>query len=308
MPSLSPTSYAWTTFGWWSIPRILASAANIRMNSGSSQLAGQDPLDHHRSLEAARPGVSGLEHLGLPADAQRLDQPVPAELTERRLARRVGDDAARRDEARIDVPAPLTDSAADDAEQVGHLDGFRDVAGRVQLAADRGHVGAGRHQEHRDVGEGGRLPLLATEIPAVHDRHQEVEEDQIAAPLVVAELPSASAVGGAQRVVAGILQDGRDRIEGVGIVFDDQHDLAGAGGPGEIPVRETRRFDVRHRLKVVVPLSETRRSIIFGDEDKKSGIPLDIPHGAPSFRAHAEGFGCRRRAGSLLPDRRYADR
>ena len=35
-------------------------------------VAGQDPLDHHRPFEAARPGVAGLEHLGLPADTRAI--------------------------------------------------------------------------------------------------------------------------------------------------------------------------------------------------------------------------------------------
>ena len=72
---------------------------------------GQDPLDHHRSFEAARPRVSGLEHLGLTADPQGLDQPVPAQLTDRRLAGRSSTTALPPRSA-IDVSVPLTDSAA----------------------------------------------------------------------------------------------------------------------------------------------------------------------------------------------------
>ena len=142
---------------------------------------------------------------------------------------------------------------------------------------------AGRHQQDRDVGESGRVPLFAPEIPPVHDRHQEVEQDQVAAPLAVSELPQGlGTVRRAERVVAGILQNGRDRIEGVGIVLDDQHDPAGAGGPGErSPVRETRRFDVRHRLQSSGPAIGDKKINHFRNEDRKSGIPLDIAQRGP---------------------------
>ena len=126
-------------------------------------------------------------------------------------------------------------------------------------------MGAGRHQQDRDAGESGRVPLFAPEIPPVHDGHQEVEQDQVAAPLAVSELPQGlGTVRRAERVVAGILQNGRDRIEGVGIVLDDQDDPAGAGGPERyFPFAKRGGSTCDIACKVVAPLWETRRSITF---------------------------------------------
>ena len=75
MPSASPKSYTWTTFGWWSMPRIFASAVNIRRNSGSSQFAGRI-----RFTTTVRSKPPGPEQVALNASAI---PPTPSDLIRR---------------------------------------------------------------------------------------------------------------------------------------------------------------------------------------------------------------------------------
>ena len=57
-------------------------------------------------------------------------------------------------------------------------------------------------------------------------------------------------------------------------------------GPEKISVRETRRFDVRHRLQSSGPAIGDKKINHIRDEDKKSGIPLDIAQPATHHFAH----------------------
>ena len=105
---------------------------------------------------------------------------------------------------------------------------------------------------------------------------KQVEEDEIAAPLAIAELPQRlRAVGGAERVVTGVLQDGRDRVEGVGIVLDDQHDRA-ANQRARREISRSRNVAGRRAgiaCKVVVRPYETRRSISIAMQTKNQESP-----------------------------------
>src|SRR2546428_10363938 len=111
-------------------------------------------------------------------------------------------------------------------EQVIHLDGLRHAFDRGQSGgALRGEVVGGDHDDGH-LGESRVLQLLGAELPPVHDRHPEIEEDHAEPRRVCAEmLKRLLSVRGFHHGVALTFEDGREGAADVGVVFHDQDAL-----------------------------------------------------------------------------------
>ena len=116
--------------------------------------------------------------------------------------------------------------AFDLLEQVIHLDGLRHAFDRGQSGgALRGEV-VGGDDDDGHLGEGRVLQLLGAELPPVHDRHPEIEEDHAEPRRVCAEmLKRLLSVRGFHHGVALTFEDGREGAADVGVVFYDQDAL-----------------------------------------------------------------------------------
>jgi hypothetical protein len=66
----------------------------------------------------------------------------------------------------------------DRLEQFVQLERLLDLAAGAQVGRLPGEVPCPGEQEDRDVGQARVAPLLLPEAPAVHDRHQQVQQDQ----------------------------------------------------------------------------------------------------------------------------------
>jgi hypothetical protein len=60
------------------------------------------------------------------------------------------------------------------------------------------------------------------ELPAVHDRHQQVEQDQVRPPAGVEHLERFAAIPGLAHLVAGLDQDLSEHASNGGLVLDDE--------------------------------------------------------------------------------------
>jgi hypothetical protein len=105
------------------------------------------------------------------------------------------------------------------------------VSRRLQIIVRRRQTRARGHQQHWNVGEQGIPQLVAAKVPAVHDRHHQIQQDHVASTLVLFEQPQRlCAVARAQHAVTGILQDACERFAPVGLVLDDEDYEVGAAG------------------------------------------------------------------------------
>ncbi len=116
--------------------------------------------------------------------------------------------------------------AFDLLEQVIHLDGLRHAFDHGQSGgALRGEV-VGGDDDDGHLGEGRVLQLLGAELPPVHDRHPEIEEDHAEPRRVCGEmLKRLLSVRGFHHGVALAFEDGREGAADVGVVFYDQDAL-----------------------------------------------------------------------------------
>jgi hypothetical protein len=108
-------------------------------------------------------------------------------------------------------------------QEVVHLD----VVGRRGILAD-----GGRHHDHRDARRGRILHFRLTELPAVHYRHQQVQQDDVGKRGDRQGGQGLLAVGGTGGPVPRLCQGVDQAAPHVEIVVDDQHVRPGLGHGG----------------------------------------------------------------------------
>src|SRR5919201_3156357 len=94
------------------------------------------------------------------------------------------------------------------------------TAGRVDLAGTRPRVARGRHDDDWRV-RARRLVIAARKLPAIHQRHEHVQEDHVG-PRRAKEVQRSGAIGGLHHVVACIRQGRVRDVTDALVVVKDQ--------------------------------------------------------------------------------------
>ena len=86
----------------------------------------------------------------------------------------------------------------------------------------RARVVDGRQNDHRHAGQRGIFPLAPAELPAVHDRHHEIKQDEIGWVATLQILEGIAAIGHGLGPEAFEGEQLGHHVAQVGVVFDDQ--------------------------------------------------------------------------------------
>ena len=100
-----------------------------------------------------------------------------------------------------------------------------------------------RHHDHRNVASSASLHLLAAELPAVHHRHHQVEQDDAGLTPAFEALERLLAVGGALDLEAFQLEEPAQHVAGIDVVFDDEN-CARATQHHQLPERSLAAADL----------------------------------------------------------------
>ena len=111
-------------------------------------------------------------------------------------------------------------------EQVLHVHGLLEVAGGAQGGGLLLHVAVGGQDDDGDRGQAGILDLLAPKLPAVHDRHHQVEKDEVGMGAGPEQAQRLLPVGGAEDAEPFGPQDHPQGFAGRGVVLHDEDCLA----------------------------------------------------------------------------------
>jgi hypothetical protein len=101
----------------------------------------------------------------------------------------------------------------------------------LQAPAQLDRVPACGEHDNRDRSQRRIAHLFGPELEAIHDRHHQVEEDDLGARPGAQQLEGGAPISGAQHGIAGVLEDGDERLAHVAIVLDDQHGGVTAHAP-----------------------------------------------------------------------------
>ena len=143
---------------------------------------------------------------------------------------------------------------ADQLEQPIEVERFLEKRDAVEIR--RARLIERRQDNHWHVGQR-RIPLLAPpELPAVHHRHHEIEQDHVRAIAVTQIFEGVAAVGHRGGMKPLESQQLRHHVAQVRIVFDDQHRTLGVHvNPSIIvvlaAVHARRRYLIRGRVQGV---------------------------------------------------------
>src|SRR6266542_5459423 len=125
-------------------------------------------------------------------------------------------------------------------------------AERLRDEGDRVDVGApaeGGDDDDRDVADGRIELLLGPELPAVHDRHHEIEQDDVGV-LAASRGQGLATVGRRADLVALDLEDLRERLADSGVVLHDEHSWHVAPPPAAVDTgRPLRRNELPSLLR-----------------------------------------------------------
>src|SRR5690606_19375886 len=107
-------------------------------------------------------------------------------------------------------------------EELPQLEGLGEVPHGPEVAGLGAHVAVGAQHDDGDLTGGhGILPETGRELPAVHHRHHQVEQDELGRHRAQA-LEGLAAIARAPHTVALTLEDLGESVENVRIVIHDQ--------------------------------------------------------------------------------------
>src|SRR5215217_8563021 len=117
-------------------------------------------------------------------------------------------------------------------QQVVQLEGLGQVADSANVLGLAAHVAVRAEDDERDGRDGRRLLAHALgELPAVHHRHHQVQQDELRR-VRLQLVQRLLAVAGAADLEALGLQDLRERFEDVRVIIDDEHRAGTSHGGG----------------------------------------------------------------------------
>src|SRR6266536_2764814 len=115
---------------------------------------------------------------------------------------------------------------ADDGKQERKIQWLGEQGGGLQPGHLFARVTPGGDENHGNLREVGVALLKHPKLPAVDDRHRQIEQDHVRAVPLLQTVDRLEAVAGAQEVVSFVDEDLPERLEQGRVVFDDEDLLA----------------------------------------------------------------------------------
>src|SRR6266540_6199552 len=115
---------------------------------------------------------------------------------------------------------------ADEGKQERKIQRLGEQGGGLQPGHFFARVTPGCDEDHGNLREVGVALLKHPELPAVDDRHREIEQDHVRAVSLLQAVDRLEAVAGAQEIVSFVHENLRERLAQGRVVLDDEDLLA----------------------------------------------------------------------------------
>jgi hypothetical protein len=171
------------------------------------------------------------------------------------------------------APLDVPQDPADRAEQRIGAEGLAQIG--LGVDGRRLRAAVGRHRQHGNPRQPRIALLNGAELPAVHDRHPQVEHDEIGRAAGAELLQRLASVLRGRHGVPFLFQDPPQRLPDTVIVLDEENALTRGLGPARAPsLRLLRRFGggLPHHLEP----GEARARPIDRDVGVHSGFRLSV--------------------------------